>query len=93
MSSKILRLYVVGNTPSASKAIEAIQNLLDTHLAGSWQLEVLDVKDAPEQVEADRIMAVPALMRVCPPPKKRVVGDMSNHEQILLGLDLSPEDD
>ena len=93
MSDKLLRLYVVGNTPSACHAIKAIQQLLNEQLAGSWHLEVLDVTEAANQVEADRIMAVPALMRVSPLPKKRVVGDFSDPQQVLLGLEIDPDGD
>jgi circadian clock protein KaiB len=92
MSNKILRLYVVGNTPAAIQAITAIQALLDKRLAGQWHLELLDVTEAGDLLEVDRIMAVPALVRVSPPPKKRVVGDLSDHEKVLLGLDIDPDD-
>ncbi|MES9869788.1 MAG: circadian clock KaiB family protein [Sedimenticola sp.] len=85
---KLLRLYVVGQTPAAAAAIEALRSQLSDPALSDWELEVIDVIEQPHLAEEDRIVAVPAVIKKLPPPLKRFVGDLSNQEQALLGLDL-----
>ncbi|OQX30456.1 MAG: hypothetical protein B0D96_01025 [Candidatus Sedimenticola endophacoides] len=85
---KLLRLYVVGKTMSAAEALESIQSHLADPALENWELEVVDVLEQPQLAEEDRIIAVPALIRKLPPPMRRLVGDLTNREQLLLGLDI-----
>ena len=88
MSDKALRLYVVGETPAAMRAMKSTRLLCDERLGEGWTLEVIDVLQRPDLAEADRISAVPALVRKAPRPVRRVVGDLSDHERVLLGLEI-----
>ncbi|MES9938170.1 MAG: circadian clock KaiB family protein, partial [Sedimenticola sp.] len=88
LMKKLLRLYVVGQTPAAAAAIETLQSQLSDPALRDWELEVVDVIEKPHLAEEDRIVAVPAVIKKLPPPLKRFVGDLSNKEQTLLGLDL-----
>jgi circadian clock protein KaiB len=92
MDNRTLRLYVVGSTPSAISALEHVRRLCENHLHGSWKLEVIDVLKQPELAEADRISAVPALIWKSPRRMRRVVGDLSDHKRVLLGLGLGTSD-
>ncbi len=85
---RALRLYVVGRTPAAVRAIDAIRELHQGLEHDGWTLEVVDVLRRPELAEADRISAVPALVRKLPRPVRRVVGDLSDMDRVLLGLEI-----
>lgn len=84
----LLRLYVVGETPSAKAALESIQALCKQPGNEHWEVEVIDVIKNPHLAEEDRIIAVPALVRKLPPPVRRYVGNLSEQDKVLLGLDL-----
>ncbi len=87
-----LRLYVAGMTPAAERAIANIKNICEAHLAGQYTLEVVDLFEQPALAEGDQILAVPTLVRELPSPLRKVIGDLSNTEKVLVGLDLrSPE--
>ena len=92
MSDKALRLYVVGETPAAMKAAKSTHLLIEKHLGDAWTLEIIDVLQRPDLAEADRVSAVPVLVRKSPRPVRRVVGDLSDHERVLLGLEIGPAD-
>ena len=83
-----LRLYVAGMTPTAKRAIANIKAICDEHLAGQYSLEVVDLMENPTLAEGDQILAVPTLVRELPPPLRKIIGDLSNTEKVLVGLDL-----
>lgn len=87
-SSNVLRLYVVGSTPVSQRAIQSVQSICETELAGTWRVEVIDVLEKPQLAMDDRIIATPALIKAVPPPVRRIVGDLCDREQVLLGLDI-----
>lgn len=92
MEKKLLKLYVVGRTPSALRAIKHIDSVCREELNGEWELEVVDVLEKPQLAEDERIVATPVLVRKLPPPVRRVVGDFSDSERVLLGLNIvAPE--
>lgn len=84
----ILKLYISGNTPRAAKAIINIRTLCEIHLNGRYDLEVVDICQNPAIAEVEQIIATPTLIRKMPLPLRRFIGDMSQTERILLGLDI-----
>jgi circadian clock protein KaiB len=86
-----LRMYVAGATGSSSQAIRNVRSICDEWLKGRYQLEVVDVYQQPELARDDQILAVPTLIKRVPPPLRRLIGDLSNRERVLLGLGLTPE--
>jgi circadian clock protein KaiB len=84
----LLKLFVTGHTPRAERAIANLRRLCEEELEGCYQLEVIDVLEQPQLAEDDRILATPALIKQLPPPLRRVIGDLSDKEKVLLGLDL-----
>ena len=85
-----LRLYVAGMTPRAVAAFDNLKRLCEDHLAGCYEIEVIDLLKNPGLAEGDQIVAVPTLVRKLPPPMKKIIGDLSNEERVLVGLDLRP---
>jgi circadian clock protein KaiB len=85
-----LRLYVTGMTPRSQRAIENIKAVCEEHLTGRYDLEVIDIYRHPMLAEGEQIIAAPTLIKALPIPLRRLVGDLSNTERILLGLDLRP---
>ena len=83
-----LRLYIAGDTPKSRTALANLQRLCDTHLKGKYQIEVIDLKTRPDLAKADQILALPTLIRKVPEPMKRLIGDLSNAERALVGLEL-----
>jgi circadian clock protein KaiB len=88
----VLRLYVTGMTPRSTRAIENIRAICEQHLQGRYDLEVIDVYQQPTLAKGEQIIAAPTLIKKLPLPLRRVIGDMSNTERVLLGLDLRPVD-
>jgi circadian clock protein KaiB len=86
----ILRLYVAGRGTRASAALANLERLCEEHLAGEYEIEVIDLLKQPQLARGDQIVAVPTLVRRLPPPIKRIIGDLSNAERVLVGLDLRP---
>jgi circadian clock protein KaiB len=84
----VLRLYVTGTTPKSVSAIRNIRKICDEHLKGAYDLEVIDIYQQPVLAKGEQIIAAPTLLKKLPLPLRRFIGDMSNTEQILLGLDL-----
>jgi circadian clock protein KaiB len=84
----LLKLYVTGSTPRAERAIANLKRLCEEELDGCYALEVIDVLEHPHLAEDDRILATPALIKQLPPPLRRVIGDLSDRDKVLLGLDL-----
>ncbi len=85
-----LRLYVAGQTPKSLLALANLKKYCEEHLAGRYHIEVVDLIEHPQLAEGDQIVAVPTLVRKLPPPMKRIIGDLSNKERVLVGLDLKP---
>ncbi len=85
-----LRLYVAGQTPKSLLALANLKKYCEENLAGRYHIEVVDLLENPQLAEGDQIVAVPTLVRKLPPPMKRIIGDLSNKERVLVGLDLKP---
>jgi circadian clock protein KaiB len=86
-----LRLYVAGQTPKSLAAFANLKKICETHLKGKYRIEVIDLVANPELARADQIVAIPTLIRQLPPPVKRIIGDLSNKERTLVGMELVPE--
>ena len=91
--SYVLRLYVTGQTPRSLQAIENIKRICDEHLSGRYDLEVIDIYQRPSLAAGERVIATPTLVRSLPAPIRRFVGDLSDTEKVLFGLDLIPQQD
>ena len=85
-----LRLYVAGQTARSAAALENLKNLCETHLAGRYHIEVVDLLVNPRLAAGDQILAVPTLVRKFPEPIRKIIGDLSNRERVLVGLDVQP---
>ena len=85
-----LRLYVAGMTPRAVAALDNLKKMCEEHLAGRYEIEVIDLLVNPKLAVGDQIIAVPTLVRKLPPPMKKIIGDLANEERVLVGLDLRP---
>ncbi|MGJ4942985.1 circadian clock KaiB family protein [Bradyrhizobium sp. STM 3843] len=85
-----LRLYVAGQTPKSVAAIANLKKLCETHLPGRYTIEVIDLMKDPALAQRDQIVAIPTLIRQLPEPLKRIIGDLSNAEKVLVGLDIAP---
>ncbi len=86
----VLRLYVTGLTPRSSLAIANVRKICDEHLAGRYELEVIDLYQQPKLARGEQIIAAPTLIKMLPLPLRRLIGDMSNTEKVLTGMDLKP---
>jgi len=84
----VLLLYVAGQTPNSARAIVNIQKICEENLQGRYELEVIDLYQQPHLAQGEQIIAVPTLVRKLPPPPRRIIGDMSNTERVLVGLDI-----
>jgi circadian clock protein KaiB len=89
-SEYLLRLYVAGQTPKSVQAFENLKAICETHLRGRYRIEVIDLIENPALARGDQILALPAVVRQLPPPVKKIIGDFSNAERVLVGLDLRP---
>jgi circadian clock protein KaiB len=85
-----LRLYVAGQTPKSLAAIANLKKICEDNLAGRYKIEVIDLVVTPQLAAGDQIVAIPTLVRRLPPPLKRMIGDLSNSEKVIVGLDLRP---
>lgn len=85
-----LRLYIAGQTSRSSIALENLERICEQHLADRYRVEVIDLLKKPRLAAGDQILAVPTLVRRLPPPVKKIIGDLSNVERVLIGLDLHP---
>ena len=83
-----LRLYVAGQTPRAITALNNLKKICEEHLAGKYHIEVVDLLKNPQLARGDQILAVPTLVRKLPEPVRKIIGDLSNEERVLVGLDL-----
>jgi circadian clock protein KaiB len=89
-SEYLLRLYVAGQTPKSIQAFANLKEICETHLRGRYRIEVVDLIQNPALARGDQILALPAVVRQLPPPVKKIIGDFSNAERVLVGLDLRP---
>jgi circadian clock protein KaiB len=87
----VLRLYVTGTTPKSLRAIANLKKICEEHLKGRYDLEVIDLYQHPVRAEGEDIIAVPTLVKQLPVPLRRLIGDMSDVERVLVGLDLRPK--
>ena len=88
-----LRLYVAGQTPKAVRAFANLRRICEEHLAGCYSIEVVDLLENPQLGRGDQILALPTLVRRLPEPMRKIIGDLSNTERVLVGLDLRPRQD
>ena len=86
----ILRLYVAGQTPKSRAAFANLKKICEEHLAGQYSIEVIDLIENPRLARGDQIFAVPTLVRRLPEPIKKIIGDLSDTERVLVGLDVKP---
>lgn len=92
MTQYLLKLFIAGSTPRARKAIETLKRIFEEDLTGQYRLEVIDVLERPKLAEQEKIVATPTLIKAYPPPARRVIGDLSDKEKILIGLDMLPNE-
>lgn len=85
-----LRLYIAGQTPKSIAALANLHRICDEHMKGQYEVEVIDLMESPHLAQKDQIVAIPTLIRQLPEPLKRIIGDLSNTERVLIGLDLQP---
>lgn len=85
-----LRLYVAGQTARSLAAFANLKRICETHLAGRYRIEVIDLTKSPNLAASDQIFALPTLVRRLPKPVKKIIGDLSNEERVLVGLDVRP---
>ena len=90
MDGFVLKLYVTGQTPRSQRAVANLRRLCDERLPGQCLVSVVDVLEQPEAAEADRVLATPTLVRVSPPPVRRVIGDLTDIDKVVASLDLHP---
>lgn len=88
----VLKLYVAGNTPNSIRALKTLKNILDDEFQGVYTLKVIDVFKSPQLAEEDKILATPTLSKMLPPPVCKIIGDLSDRERVLIGLDLLYEE-
>ena len=86
----ILRLYVAGQSTRSAAALDNLEAICEEHLAGRYRIEVIDLLKQPQLARGDQILAVPTLVRKFPEPLRKIIGDLSNEERVLVGLDVLP---
>ena len=86
----LLRLYVAGQTPRSVMALNNLKTICEQHLAGRYEIEVVDLLVDPTLARGDQILALPTLIRRLPPPVKKIIGDLTSADHVLVGLDLRP---
>ncbi len=84
----MLRLYVAGQTPKSIAAFANLKKICEMHLHGRYQIEIVDLLKNPQLAKGDQILAIPTLVRKLPPPIKKIIGDLSQTERVLVGLDI-----
>lgn len=85
-----LRLYVAGQTPKSMAAVSNLKRICETHLPGRYTITIIDLMKDPALAQRDQIVAIPTLIRHLPEPLKRIIGDLSNVDKVLVGLDIAP---
>jgi circadian clock protein KaiB len=90
MNKFLLKLYITGQTPRSERAITNLRRICDEELGGRYEIVIIDVLERPHLAESDKILATPTLIKMLPPPLRRIIGDLSDTDKVLLGLDLAP---
>jgi circadian clock protein KaiB len=90
MSKYLLKLYITGQTPRSERAIANLRRICEEELGGQYDMVIIDILERPQLAEDEKIIATPALIKQLPPPLRRIIGDLSDTEKVLLGLDLQP---
>jgi circadian clock protein KaiB len=85
-----LRLYIAGNTPKSIAALKNLKLYCEEHLCDEYEIEVIDLLINPQLAEGDQILAIPTLVKKVPEPVRKIIGDLSNKEKVLVGLDIRP---
>ena len=85
-----MRLYIAGQTPKSLRALANLKQICEEHLAGKYHIEIIDLLENPQLASTDQILAIPTLIRKLPEPVRKIIGDLSNVERVLVGLDLLP---
>jgi circadian clock protein KaiB len=88
MNKFVLKLYITGRTPRSEVAISNLRKLCEQDLSGQYEMIIIDVLERPQLAEDEKIIATPTLIKELPPPLRRIIGDLSDKEKVLLGLDL-----
>lgn len=88
MHKHLLKLYITGQTSRSIRAISILHEICEKELKGQYELEIIDVLERPQLAEDEKILATPTLIKVLPPPIRRIIGDLSDTEKVLVGLDL-----
>jgi circadian clock protein KaiB len=86
-----LRLYVAGETPRSVAALKNLREICEAHLKGQYEIEIIDLLERPQLAQGEQIVAIPTLERRLPEPVRKIIGDLSNTERVLIGLDLKPK--
>ncbi|MBF0108613.1 MAG: circadian clock protein KaiB [Magnetococcales bacterium] len=86
----LLKLYITGHTPRSERAIKNLRRICEHDLAGRYETRVIDILEQPQLAEDEKILATPTLIKALPPPLRRIIGDLSDTDRVLLGLDLLP---
>ena len=89
-ASWVLYLYVAGQSPKSLTAFANLKKICEEHLAGKYRIEIIDLLETPQLASGDQILAIPTLVRKLPEPVKKIIGDLSNTERALVGLNLRP---
>jgi len=85
-----MRLYIAGQTPKSLRALANLKKICEEYLAGKYHIEIIDLLENPQLASSDQILAIPTLIRNLPHPMRKIIGDLSNVERVLVGLDLHP---
>ena len=91
-ASYILKLYVTNLTPKIETSVDKLRQVCDSELNGEYEFNIINILDNPQLAEGDRVLATPTLIKELPAPMKRIIGDISNTEKVLIGLDLRKKD-
>jgi circadian clock protein KaiB len=87
----ILKLYIAGQTTKSITAFANIKKICEEHLKGKYSIEIIDLLENPKLAKGDQILAIPTLVKQLPPPLKKIIGDFSNTQKVLIGLDIVPK--
>jgi circadian clock protein KaiB len=90
MNKYLLKLYITGHTPRSERAIANLQRICEVELGGQYEMVVIDILERPQLAEDEKILATPMLIKQLPPPLRRIIGDLSDTDRVILGLDLQP---
>lgn len=90
MDKYLLKLFITGETPRSRRAIANLKHICEEELKGRYEMIIIDTLERPQLAEEENVLATPMLIKQLPPPLRRIIGDLSDVEQVLLGLDLQP---